>query len=274
MKILLTNDDGYFAEGIQSLYKVLSKEHQVKIAAPMSNKSGYSASFSFFRGHDFKQFGQDIFALEASPVDCVMASIKGKWLSYSDGSFMPDLLISGINHGANLGTDITYSGTVGAARQGALYGIPSFALSLEKLDWSSPEPYCFDEFSAFILKNLKTFLEILPGKKMDFPDCQEGLLKNPLEYFLNINAPSVKKYRGLKVASVSHRVYEDEYFLKENEDGSKTSFCKACSSIKTYGGEGCDFEIVKSGYVALSLLKTSPEAVMDFDFKALNNLSF
>ncbi len=274
MKILLTNDDGYFAEGIQSLYKVLSKEHQVKIVAPMSNKSGFSASFSFFKGHDFKQIEENVFALEASPVDCVMASIKGKWLSYSDGSFMPDLLISGINHGANLGTDITYSGTIGAARQGALYGIPSFALSLEKLDWSSPESYCFDEFSLFILKNLKTFLEILPGKKLDFPGCQDGLLQNPLEYFFNINAPSVKKYKGLKVASVSHRVYEDEYFLKENEDGSKTSFCKPCASIKTYGDENCDFEIVKSGFVSLSLLKTSPESLTDFDRSFMGRLTF
>ena len=267
MKILLCNDDGYSAEGIQSLYKILSGKHEVKICAPLTNKSGFSASINIFKELDFRKISEDIYALDGSPVDCVMTALKGEWLQWRDGSYIPDLLLSGINHGGNVGTDITYSGTAAAARQGAIYGIPSMALSLEKRNWDDPAPYCFDDFSSFILNNLEKLLDILPGKEESNKSVKHINFAKPVNYFLNINALSIKKYKGIKLASICNRIYGDKIYIEKRDDGSLYSVCRPESPVQTYGDGQSDYELIHDEYVAISILKAPPAILEDSNIK-------
>ena len=109
MKILLTNDDGYQAPNIQNLFRKLSENHDVWIIAPENNCSGMSAAISFLKDTEIRQVEERIYAVDGTPADCTYFGLLG----IVDFEF--DMVVSGINHGANLGTDVIYSGTVGAA---------------------------------------------------------------------------------------------------------------------------------------------------------------
>ena len=132
MHILLTNDDGLWAPGIQGLAQELAKHHRVTMVAPKVEQSAKSSSLTVqvpIRAKEMSEDGDNprMLFVEGTPVDCVKFS-----LSYLLEQDRPDLVVSGINHGFNLGSDAVYSGTVGAALEGLMYGIPSLALSLEK----------------------------------------------------------------------------------------------------------------------------------------------
>ena len=108
MKILLTNDDGYEAQNIQKLYEKLSEDNEVWIIAPKHNCSGMSAAISYLKEIDVEKISDRIYAVDGTPADCSYLGL----LSIVDFEF--DIVISGINHGANIGNDVLYSGTVGA----------------------------------------------------------------------------------------------------------------------------------------------------------------
>ena len=132
MHILLTNDDGLWAPGIQGLAQELAKHHRVTMVAPKVEQSAKSSALTVqvpIRAKEMSEEGDNprMLFVEGTPVDCVKFS-----LSYLLKNDRPDLVVSGINHGFNLGSDAVYSGTVGAALEGLMYGIPSLALSLEK----------------------------------------------------------------------------------------------------------------------------------------------
>lgn len=254
MRILLTNDDGFDAPGIQSLYKILSREHEVWVVAPDSNKSGTSSSFNFSRPSRLYRKGERLYALEGTPVDCVMTVYKGDFFP-----ILPDMVISGINNGGNMGPDIIYSGTCGAARQGALYDIPSVALSMEKKDWNDPSPYYFDELSEFVLKNLDVIYEIAKTKtEKEYVDISTGKTYKRM-YFLNINAPSIPEFKGVKWASLCKKAYNDSLVLEEGDGYFETHLIFGQGSLKQ-GDEKMDCGLVDQGYVALSLVKCIPDA--------------
>ena len=154
MHILLTNDDGLWAPGIQGLAQELAKHHRVTMVAPKVEQSAKSSALTVqvpIRAKEMSEDGDNprMLFVEGTPVDCVKFS-----LSYLLEQDRPDLVVSGINHGFNLGSDAVYSGTVGAALEGLMYGIPSLALSLEKYSVKRME-----EVVPFIIEFIKVMYE-------------------------------------------------------------------------------------------------------------------
>ncbi|MGF1701610.1 5'/3'-nucleotidase SurE [Photobacterium makurazakiensis] len=124
MRILISNDDGIFAEGINTLARVLSELGDVVVVAPDRNRSGASNSLTLDNPLRIRHEGEQRISVEGTPTDCVHFALN-EWLDYR-----PDFVVAGINHGANLGDDVLYSGTVAAATEGHFLGVPAIAVSL------------------------------------------------------------------------------------------------------------------------------------------------
>ena len=196
MRILLTNDDGIFAPGLAAIYKELTKLGDVMVVAPSDGQSGASHSITFFEPLTCNKV--DIegrftgYSVQGSPADCVkLASIQ-----LTDKPF--DLLISGINNGANVGINVYYSGTVAAAMEGAFLQIPSVAMSLawdESNDFKAAADYC--------IKVLKKLMPIKTG------------------YVININIPQLSKGepKGIRVVPQSTEGFHEHYITRKNEQG-------------------------------------------------------
>jgi len=193
MRILLTNDDGFFAPGIRALYDVLSAEnnHEIYIVAPEGQRSATGRSITIYKplfvtSHDLPKNDVGL-AVNGTPTDCVKLAIQGEVLPHK-----PDLIISGINDGPNLGTDIFYSGTVAAAMEGVLLGIPSLAVSLASYEYRQYLP------SAKFIKNLV--------------DHHWELL-NSTDSLLNINIPGIEEtlWKGVKLTRLGKSVYDNTF---------------------------------------------------------------
>ena len=241
MRLLLTNDDGIDAEGIITLRKVLSKEHEVFTVAPLSNKSGSSCSIKMYKKLELQKKDEKTYALDGTPTDCVVSAIKGNFVC---GPF--DAVLSGINQGANLGTDTIYSGTCGAARQAAVFGIPGIALSVESLvpngGITAQGNLLYEPLAEFVLKNLEVLVSL----------CKKN-------QFLNINAPSITKFSGIKFCSLSFRDYGDKVSLISDDSEKKIySVCEG-GTLTTLGDDKNDSLWVSKGYIALSLLDIFPK---------------
>ncbi len=126
MKILLSNDDGYFAPGLNILAEHISKFADITVVAPERNRSGASNSLTLDRPLSIKKAANGFFYVNGTPTDCVHIALTGLMET------LPDMVISGINDGANMGDDTIYSGTVAAAMEGYLLGIPSIAISMSQ----------------------------------------------------------------------------------------------------------------------------------------------
>jgi len=235
MRIFLTNDDGADSPGILLLADALrGAGHRVFMVAPSSDKSGVSHSISFFKGcRKLAEIGRDSFSFDGTPVDCAVVALKGglSELDITGNGTPPDAVISGINLGANLGTDIVFSGTAAAARQGAFYGIPSLALSLahggETLHW--------DMAVAFAVERLD---EMLARWK---PDT-----------FVNVNIPNRGEMpRELVHAFPSLRYYNDRIHVWNAPDGQR--YCAAKPEVVgTKPESGSDWEVVSANNASLS----------------------
>jgi 5'-nucleotidase len=182
--ILLTNDDGVYAPGLRLLLAGLAAAGETIIVAPDRDNSAVSHSLSLHRPLMVKELEANIYAINGTPADCVTIGVE-KVLSRK-----PDLIVSGINAGANLGHDISYSGTVSAAKEGTIRGVPSMALSI-----AGHGPYHFDTG----LQCARLVAELI---------LNNGL---PGDCYLNINIPNVKpaEIRGLKITRQGSRMYED-----------------------------------------------------------------
>ncbi len=187
MNILLTNDDGIDSYGLKFLAQKLREKHEVWIVAPDSEKSGSSHSITLFEPVKVNKIDDRNFVCWGTPADCVLIGLIGLIEKKID------VVISGFNMNPNLGTDIIYSGTAAAARQGALLGKPSFAVSL-----NSTEDFSGFEYpSEFILKNLELFLNLWSE-----------------DHFLNINFPDNLRdgFEGVNVSITfpTLRIYDNE----------------------------------------------------------------
>ncbi len=223
--ILLSNDDGVNSEGIIVLKEYIEELGKIVVFAPLSEKSASSHSITLRKEIRLDEVSENVYAVDGTPVDCILIGIYGVLKR------KPDLLISGINLGQNLGEDVFYSGTVAAAREGAMYGVPSVAVSLF-LENSDRTRY-FDT-AAHFAKNISKFM--LTHK-----------LNGEL---LNVNVPNlpVDQVKGVKLTRLSTRIYQ-EPVLKVREN------------IFLIGGEplwelaeGTDLEAVKEGYVSVTPL--------------------
>ncbi len=194
--ILITNDDGIDAAGIRHLRRSLDRVGETVVFAPKSEKSGASHSFSLRKPLEVVWRDRRTAAVDGTPTDCVMLAVRGLMAR------RPDLVVSGINHGPNLGDDVTYSGTVAGAIEGTLLGIPSIAVS--SVDWTRPK------FAAAAAAAARLASLVL----------KRGLPRNTL---LNVNVPSVapSALAGWRVTRLGKRIYRDVIVEKRAPDGRK-----------------------------------------------------
>ncbi|MGL5150905.1 MAG: 5'/3'-nucleotidase SurE [Clostridium sp.] len=233
MKILVTNDDGIHARGIQVLAKELLKDHEVIVVAPKEQKSASSHSISIhnpLRVREEKIEGLDCkcYSVLGTPADCTQIGIS----FLGDGI---DYVISGINKGYNTGTDVLYSGTVSAAVEGAIYDIPSMAVSLE-VDMNRD-----DEDYTVAAKYVTKVLNI----------AKEKYLKENV--VLNLNIPKCEEcdIKGIKICRIGKSTYKQEYTLIENGDDMVYSL-KGVRNNKIE--EDSDMYYLSQGYVTLTPL--------------------
>ncbi len=210
MRVLLTNDDGIEAAGLQAVRRALLKVAGVQLAviAPDGNRSAFARMITTRRPLWVQEVpfedGTSGFATDGTPVDCVRLGQLG----LIDG-FVPDLVVSGINHGSNLGDDITYSGTVAAALEALVLGIPGIAVSQQsnarEMDFRLGNVFSFDAAAAFTARVISEL------KDVPLPD---GTL-------LNINVPAGEP-EGVEVTRLGKRIYRDELKLDtEDDDGGR-----------------------------------------------------
>ena len=177
MNILISNDDGVFAPGILALAQALKPLGRVVVVAPESERSGYSSALTLDRPLRPVCIGPDVWAINGTPADCVYLSMNGLF------DFEFDLVVSGINSGANLGDDVLYSGTVGAAFEGRLMKQPAIAVSLAG---SQVRSYDHVDQYAVAAKWVHDFIA-------------SGLPKLPPRHILNINIPDVPEIQGAQI---------------------------------------------------------------------------
>src|ERR687889_1096559 len=241
LRVLLTNDDGIGAAGLQTLRRALLEVDDVELVtiAPDSNRSATARSITFSRplwvtDVDFED-GTRGYACDGTPVDCVRLAALGLV-----EDFEPDLVVSGINHGSNLGDDITYSGTVAAALEGIVLGVPGIAVSQQsqarEMDFRLGEDFDFSEAAAFTARLVEE-IERLP--------LPEGTL-------LNINCPAGDA-GGARACKLGRRIYRDTLKLESESDGRRVY--RIYGNDPSYHPEdGTDFAAVADGLIAVTPL--------------------
>ena len=237
MKILLTNDDGIDSEGIQKLAGILrSVGHRVFVIAPDINRSGISHAVSLLNGPvKLSAAGEDAWSCSGYPSDCVIVGIMGALPE------KPDMVLSGINQGGNLGTDIIYSGTAAAARQASLAGIPALALSL-----AGSGAYHWDMAARWAAEHLE---ELLAYWERDS--------------FVNVNIPnSAGGPSGLATACPAVKDYNDIISIMSAPDGDRWCFLGAGEETVT-GCEGNDWELVSRNIVSVTPVYNCPVVLGD-----------
>ena len=229
MKILLTNDDGYQAPNIQNLYRKLSQNHDVWIIAPENNCSGMSAAISFLKDTEIRQVEERIYAVDGTPADCTYFGLLG----IVDFEF--DMVVSGINHGANLGTDVIYSGTVGAAVGGRKLKYPPLALSVASYETVNMD-FIVNKTSK-IIDTIKSLPEQFHGKvfNVNFPDLSEDECK------------------GIKITSLAKRGVPSKPIVISS-DGDIKKYRYNLSGEPVDEPTLTDARAVKDGYISISIL--------------------
>jgi len=230
MLILLTNDDGIHAEGILMAEKELGKIGEVLMVAPDREQSASSHSLTLERPLRLHKMGERRYTCDGTPTDCVMMAVHGI-LEHR----LPDLLVSGINHGANMAEDVTYSGTVAAAIEGSTMGIPSMAVSnTDAENIKSYRPAA--RFTARLASRFKEF-------------------NLPPRTFLNINFPKLQNGRipKYKFTGLGQRVYKDIIIKKTDPRGKDYYWIAGEAVWKSVNGT--DYEAIASGFISISALK-------------------
>lgn len=234
MNILVTNDDGYTSDGIRSIVQALGARHDVWMCAPDGDRSGMSHSMSLRHPIKLKKLSEREYICSGSPADCVILSGHGIL------PVKPDLVVSGINRGPNLGTDLIYSGTAAAARQAALMGIPGLAVSLA----TYTEPFLYEALSALVADRLVELLALWSPN-----------------VFLNINAPPQEAgFRYELVETIpSSRRYKDT--LKVFEGPDNHSYCFFTDGhVESHEEHGSDEEAVRHGKASVTRVLVQPQA--------------
>lgn len=224
--ILISNDDGIRSEGILKLASALKRTGTVYVVAPDRERSAASHSLTLHRPLRVEEVSPRVFAVDGTPTDCVSIAVNGLL------PVRPDIVVSGINKGGNLGEDVTYSGTVSAAMEGTLMGIPSMAFSLVARD-----KFDFTEAAAFAERLTRHVLD-------------KGLPKDTL---LNVNVPVVKRIKGYRITSQGKRFFSDAIVEKVDPRGKKYYWIGGAMD-RWEGGEKSDFFAVTKGYISITPL--------------------
>ncbi|MCB1160637.1 MAG: 5'/3'-nucleotidase SurE [Leptospiraceae bacterium] len=228
MNILISNDDGIACNGILALEKVLQKKHKVFLVAPLKEKSATSQAMSIFDTLRVERVNDNHYIVDGFPVDCVNIGLHGKIFPFID------MVISGINRGVNMGYDVHYSGTVGAARHGAINNCYALAVSSGKLGHNDD----YIEEAEFISSLIEEKFEYFKKKVVYNINLPPGFNKNLSE--LEITKPGI-------------RTYKDEYKV-QNIIGNVFEFCLGGSELGHRSMEGSDFDAYDRGNVSITPL--------------------
>jgi 5'-nucleotidase len=251
MRVLLTNDDGIQATGLNELRRALLEVPDIELAviAPNSNRSATARSITTRRPLEVQEIqfedGTSGFATDGTPVDCVRLASLGLV------GGMPELIVSGINHGSNLGDDITYSGTVAAALEGIVLGIPGIAVSQQsmkrEMDFRLGDEFDFSDAAAFAARLVEE-IESIP--------LPEGTL-------LNLNCPAGGA-EGARVCRAGRRIYRDRLELHSEGDDGRKHYLIYGDDPSYHVEDGTDFAAVAEGLIAVTPLHfdlTSTEGI-------------
>lgn len=228
MRILVSNDDGVHAPGIKALATELATIAEIRVVAPDRNRSGASNSLTLRDPLRVKQLENSYYSVEGTPTDCVHLAVTGLL------DFAPDMVISGINEGANLGDDVLYSGTVAAAMEGRNLGLPAIAVSMVG---DTIEHY---ETAAIIARQLATKL---------------NSHRLPSQTILNVNVPNLplELIKGMQVTRLGTR-HGAESVIKEFDPRGRPIYWIGPPGLEADAGEGTDFFAINSGYVSITPL--------------------
>jgi 5'-nucleotidase len=229
MRILISNDDGYFAPGIEILASALSEIAEITVVAPEQDRSGASNSLTLDRPLYLRRAANGFYHVNGTPTDCVHLAVTGML----DG--LPDMVVSGINNGANMGDDTIYSGTVAAATEGYLLGVPALAISLAS---KSPQHY---ETAARIARQL---VEQFVAKPLAEPAL------------LNINVPDIpwEDIQGIRTTRLGKR-HKAEPVVRALTPRNETVYWVGAAGAAQDAGEGTDFHAVAHNFVSLTPLQ-------------------
>jgi 5'-nucleotidase len=228
MRILISNDDGYFAPGIEHLAAVLGTRHDVTVVAPERDRSGASNSLTLDRPLMVRRAPNGFLFVNGTPTDCVHLAVTGLL------DKLPDVIVSGINLGANMGDDTIYSGTVAAATEGYLLGIPAIAISL-----ASKAGKHFDTAGGVAQQLLERHERAAAGR-----------------WLLNVNVPDVPpgSVKGIRVTRLGRRHKAEDVIPMQNPRG-ETVYWVGPAGPAADAGEGTDFHATELGYVSVTPLQ-------------------
>ncbi|MCX8031552.1 MAG: 5'/3'-nucleotidase SurE [Thermodesulfovibrionales bacterium] len=224
--IIVTNDDGVHSPGLITLFNAMKEIGDAYVIAPDRERSAVSHALTLHRPLKVDELRKNVFSVNGTPTDCVALGIN-KILPRK-----PDLIASGINMGANLGDDITYSGTVSAAIEGTILGVPSFAISL-----AGRSPFYFESAIPYAIKIAKYILD----KSL------------PYDTLLNINVPntSIDKIKGIKFTKQGKRIYDNAIKDVYSPWGDKHYWIGGGDPYWEHG-EDMDIQAILDGYVSIT----------------------
>ncbi|TMH03637.1 MAG: 5'/3'-nucleotidase SurE [Betaproteobacteria bacterium] len=228
MRILLSNDDGYFSTGLERLAADLAPHAEITVVAPERDRSGASNSLTLDRPLTVRRASNGFLVVNGTPTDCVHVAVTGLL------DDLPDMVISGINHGANMGDDTIYSGTVAAAMEGYLLGLPSIAVSL-----TNKAGKHFETASRVIVDMLQRHRRQPSGA-----------------WLLNVNVPDVPhgQLKGERVTRLGKR-HKAEPVIKTQTPRGETCYWVGAAGAAADAGEGTDFDAIERGYVSVTPLQ-------------------
>jgi len=231
MRILVSNDDGYFAPGLQALASALSEVGSVTVVAPERDRSGASNSLTLDRPLSLRKAASGFHYVNGTPTDCVHLAVTGMLEE------LPDMVVSGINNGANMGDDTIYSGTVGAAMEGFLFGIPAIAFSQVDKGWSEIEA------AAAAARQLVM-------------DMQSQELIGLSPWLLNVNIPNMplSALKPLKLCRLGRRHAAERVITQESPRGEMMYWIGSAGAAMD-DSEGTDFHATSHGHMSVTPLK-------------------
>lgn len=229
MRILISNDDGYMARGLHTLANALKDCGEITVVAPDRNRSGASNSLTLENPLRLDRLDNGIYRVEGTPTDCVHLAITG--LLEEE----PDMVVSGINAGANLGDDVLYSGTVAAAMEGRFLGLPAIAISLASFDGKHYET------AGWVAQQLVTRLS-------------KAAL--PADTILNVNVPDlpIDQIIGFESTRLGHR-HKAEPIIREQDPRGRPMYWIGPAGAEQDAGPGTDFDAIRRGAVSVTPLQ-------------------
>lgn len=257
MKILLTNDDGIHSEGLNSLYNAFSARHDVFVVAPEKEQSACSNAITVRTELKIKKLAANRFSVSGFPADCVIIGMSGDLIPDVD------LVISGINHGPNIGDDLFFSGTVGGARTAYIFGKAAIAISINS--YHKPSQYS-DDASKFLLDFVDGIFPGMTGATGIRAD--NGVDDVDARPFYNINYPDLPpgKIRGVRYTYAGRRFYRDSF--KKTKFESDEATVQMGGYIESVFSKGSDTTELENGFISIT-----PLMVDCTDYSLLKKLS-